>query len=226
MFRKDHPWISYLLRLFAHFNINLTLFSQSDERRRLIKFFLRCARERRALLQPTEACQLMLALSAVSKVPGDVAEVGAFRGVSAKLLAWVAPQRRLHLFDTFEGLPEPGGQDTRLFRRGQYRASEEELREYLAGCNVRIYKGLFPGTASPVANQSFAFVHLDADLYQSTKDSLEFFYPRMETGGIILTHDFAPRCEGVYRAFQEFFRERPEPVIELTGNQAMIVKLG
>ena len=104
--------------------------------------------------------------------------------------------------------------------------AKRKLREYLAGCNVRIYKGLFPGTASPVANQSFAFVHLDADLYQSTKDSLEFFYPRMEKGGIILTHDFASRREGVYRAFQEFFRERPEPVIELTGNQAMIVKLG
>jgi predicted O-methyltransferase YrrM len=226
MIRKDHPSVSYFLRLAAHLNINLTLFSQSDERRRLIKFFLRCAGERRALLQPTEACQLMLALSAVSKVPGDVAEVGAFRGVSAKLLAWVAPQRTLHLFDTFEGLPEPGGQDTRLFRRGQYRASEAELREYLTGCNVRIYKGLFPGTASTVAGQSFAFVHLDADLYQSTKDGLEFFYPRMEKGGIILAHDFAPRREGVYRAFQEFFRERPEPVIELTGNQAMIVKLG
>src|ERR1035437_7287949 len=102
MFRKDHSRISYLLRLLAGLNINLSLFSQSDERRRLMKCFLRSARERRALLLPTEACQLMLALSAVSKVPGDVAEVGAFTGVSAKLLACVAPQRTLHLFDTFE----------------------------------------------------------------------------------------------------------------------------
>ncbi len=226
MLRKDHPWISYLLRLVARLDINLTLFSQSDERRRLLKFFLRCAGERQALLQPTEACQLMLALSAVSKVPGDVAEVGAFRGVSAKLLAWMAPQRVLHLFDTFEGLPEPGEKDCKDFRRGQYRASEAELKEYLDGSNVRIYKGLFPGTASPLANQRFAFVHLDGDLYESTRDSLEFFYPRMEKGGIILAHDFAPRREGVYRAFQEFFSDRPEPVIELTGNQALIVKLG
>jgi predicted O-methyltransferase YrrM len=226
MFGKDHPWISYLLRMAAYLDINLTLFSQSDERRRLMKFFLRCARERRALLQPTEACQLMLALSAVSKIPGDIAEVGAYRGASAKLLAWVAPQRVLHVFDTFEGLPEPGEKDCKQFHRGQYRASEAELREYLDGCNVRIYKGLFPGTASTLANQSFAFVHLDADLYQSIKDGLEFFYPRMEKGGIILVHDFAPRHEGVYRAVQEFFHERPEPVMELTGNQAMIVKLG
>ena len=64
MFRKDQPWISWLLRLVARLDINLTLFSQSDERRRLMRFFLRSARERRALLQPTEACQLMLALSA------------------------------------------------------------------------------------------------------------------------------------------------------------------
>ena len=162
----------------------------------------------------------------MSKVPGDAAEVGAFRGGSAKLLAWVAPQRTLHLFDTFEGLPEPCEKDSRLFRRGQYRASEAELKQYLEGCNVRIYRGLFPATAGPTANQKFAFVHLDVDLYKSTQDSLEFFYPRMEKGGIILTHDLAPRREGVYRAFQEFFGERPEPVIELTGNQAMVVKLG
>jgi predicted O-methyltransferase YrrM len=226
MFRKDLPCVSYLLRLVAYLNINLTSFSQSDERRRLMKFFLRCAREHRALMEPTEACQLMLALSAVSKISGDMAEVGAFRGGSARLLAWVAPQRTLHLFDTFEGLPEPGEKDSKLFYRGQYRASETELREYLDGCNVRIYKGLFPGTASTIANQSFAFVHLDADLYRSIMDGLEFFYPRMEKGGIILAHDFAPRHEGVYRAFQEFFRERPEPVIELTGSQAIIVKLG
>jgi hypothetical protein len=177
------------------------------------------------LLQPIEAAQLVLALEAVRKVPGDMAEVGAFEGVSAKLLAINDRRRTLHLFDTFEGLPPPSGTDSKGFYTGQYRASEGEVRTYLRDFDVRIYKGLFPSTAGPITGKTFAFVHLDVDLYESTKACLEFFYPRMAVGGIILAHDYAAREEGVHRAFEEFFAEKPEPVIELGGNQGMVVKL-
>jgi O-methyltransferase len=191
----------------------------------MLKFFLACLKERQCLLQPIEAAQLMLALEAVSKIPGDMAEVGSFEGVSAKLLATTDGRRTLHVFDTFEGLPVPSEQDSKGFYRGQYRASEAEVRTYLQDFNVRIYKGLFPSTAGPITDKRFAFVHLDVDLYDSTKACLEFFYHRMAAGGIILTHDYAARKEGVYRAFQDFFAEKPEPVVELGGNQGMIVKL-
>ena len=191
----------------------------------MIKFFLACLKERRCLLQPIEAAQLMLALEAVNKIPGDIAEIGSFEGVSAKLLAATDRGRTLHIFDTFEGLPEPGKKDSRGFYSGQYRASEAEVKKYLQDFSVRIYKGFFPSTAGPIADKTFAFVHLDVDLYDSTKACLEFFYPRMASGGIILTHDYAARDEGVYRAFQEFFADKREPIIELGGNQGMVVKL-
>jgi O-methyltransferase len=191
----------------------------------MMKLFLACLKERRSWLQPIEAAQLMLALDAVSKIPGDIAEVGAFEGVSAKLLATTDGRRTLHIFDTFEGLPKPGGKDSTGFYSGQYRASEEEVKKYLKDFNVRIYKGYFPATAGPITDKTFAFVHLDVDLYESTKACLEFFYSRMALGGIILTHDYAARDEGVYQAFQEFFADKPEPVIELGGNQGIVVKL-
>jgi O-methyltransferase len=167
----------------------------------------------------------MLALEAVAKIPGDIAEVGSFEGVSAKLLASTDRRRTLHIFDTFEGLPAPSERDSKGFYRGQYQASEAEVRTYLKDFDVRIYKGFFPATAGPITDKTFAFVHLDVDLYESTKACLEFFYPRMAAGGIILTHDYAAREEGVYRAFKDFFVEKPEPVIELGGNQGMVVKL-
>lgn len=63
------------------------------------------------------------------------------------------------------------------------------------------------------------------DLYASAYSVLEFFYPRLLPGGIILSHDYHT-CTGPRKAFDEFFAGRPEPVIELPGNQAMIVKLG
>jgi predicted O-methyltransferase YrrM len=226
MARKDHPWLNLAPRWIARFHMHLTLYSQSEERRRMMALFRACDKERQCLLQPMEACQLMMALTAVSKIGGDMAEVGAFQGVSAKLLALTAPHRTLHVFDTFEGLPAPCQRDSKGFRQGQYHATEKGVREYLAGMNACVYRGVFPENAAAVEGRTFAFVHLDADLYQSTKASLEFFYPRVAGGGIIVAHDFAPRHEGVYQAFQEFFERKPEPVIELAANQGMVVKLG
>jgi len=223
--QRDHSWRNRVPLLFARLNLTLTKYSQSVERKRMLKFFLQCVGEQKCLTQPIEAVQLMLTVEAVRKIPGDMAEVGAFAGATAKMIASSDPQRTLHVFDTFEGLPDPGAKDSAGFFRGQYYASEQEVKQYLQGYNVQIYKGLFPQTAGPIQDKTFAFVHLDVDLYESTKACLEFFYPRMEKGGVILTHDYAARDEGVYRAFHEFFAAKPEPVIELGGNQGIIVKI-
>jgi len=226
MRQREYRWKTHIPRLIARLNMNLARYGESSERREMLKFFLTSARERASLLQPLEACQLMTALAAVSKIPGDMAEVGTYEGVSAKLLAATAPERILHVFDTFEGLPEPSNCDMKEFSQGRFRASEPEVRKYLEGFRVQIYKGMFPATARPVTSRSFAFVHLDVDLYESTKACLDFFYPRMPKGGILISHDFARRDAGVHRAFEEFFADKPEPVIELSGDQGMIVKLG
>jgi hypothetical protein len=90
---------------------------------------------------------------------------------------------------------------------------------------VQYYPGLFPATAEAVAACRFSFVHLDVDLYESTRAALEFFYPRMSSGGIILSHDYVI-ADGVRKAFDEFFAHKAETVLELTGNQCLVVKLG
>lgn len=175
-------------------------------------------------LSPQEAYIIRKTVLQTSKIPGDIAEVGVFRGASAKIICDVKGLRRLHLFDTFEGLPAPGPADA-AFEKGQYSCSLEEVRRYLAGCeDVAFYKGYFPATGAPVQNRRFSFVHLDVDLYESTAQALAFFYPRMTPGGVILSHDYV-MFEGVRRAFDQFFATRPEPVIELSGNQCMVVKV-
>ena len=89
---------------------------------------------------------------------------------------------------------------------------------------ISFYKGLFPQSARGVKGP-FSLVHLDVDLYCSTKEALKFFYPRLSPGGIIISHDYQ-NLKGVKRAVDEFFKNKPEPVIELTGSQCLIVKLG
>ena len=69
----------------------------------------------------------------------------------------------------------------------------------------------------------FSFVHMDVDLYESTKSCLDFFYPRMSRGGVIISHDYLGSI-GVKTAFDEYFKDKPEPVLEVTDSQCLIVK--
>jgi O-methyltransferase len=182
-------------------------------------------RERELLLNHGEACQLISAVTATAKRGGDMAEVGVAFGASAKLIAEHDRQRTLHLFDTFDGLPGLTTKDSRKFAAGQFRSNVDSVRQYLDGLNVRFHQGFFPLTGAAVNDRTFSFVHLDADLYDTTRAALEFFYPRMCPGAILLGHDYVT-SEGVNAAFNEFFANRPEPVVELTGYQCMVVKVG
>ena len=194
------------------------------ERSARLQSFNRVRSGRPLLLNPGEACQLISALDATRRLPGDIAEVGVAYGASARLLAEHAGGRTVHLFDTFEGLPLPDASDSAKFQRGDFRCDLENVRQYLHGLPVTFHKGLFPASADAVRDTRFSFVHLDVDLYQSTLDSLGFFYPRMSPGAILISHDYLS-ATGVDQAFAEFFADKPECVIELLGYQAMVVKL-
>jgi len=185
----------------------------------------RVAEERTLLLSPGEACQLLACLETTDRIPGDVAELGVASGASAKLLSMRLPAgKHLHLFDTFKGLPETTAADGVRFHAGEFSSSLEDVRHYVGTQRVHYYPGLFPATADSLRDRLFSFVHLDADLYESTLAAFNFFYERLSPGGIMLCHDY-PSASGVVQAVEEFFREKPAPVVELTGYQAMIVKL-
>jgi O-methyltransferase len=175
-----------------------------------------------------EAYQVLTTVKAVvEKVEGDLAEVGVYRCGSARLICEAKGDRELHLFDTFAGLPSPGQKDAGVaFWPGQFAASLEGAQDYLrAFPNLHFYKGLFPSTAEPVGDKKFCFVHLDVDLYEATLAGLEFFYPRMTAGGVIMCHDYdAP---GVRLAIDEFFRDKPELVLQQpAGSHCVVIKSG
>jgi O-methyltransferase len=185
----------------------------------------RVAEERTLLLSPGEACQLLACLKATDRISGDVAELGVAYGASAKLLAVsLPPGKSLALFDTFDGLPPPSASDGARFSSGEFKSNLEYVQQYVGTDRVQYYRGLFPSTATALSDRVFSFVHLDADLYESTLAAFRFFYPRLSTGGMILCHDY-PSAAGVVQALDEFFSDKPDPAIELTGYQVMIVKL-
>ena len=162
------------------------------------------------------------------KLPGAIAELGVFRGGSAKLIALLKGDKELHLFDTFEGMPAVRS-DVDHHEAGDFaNTSLEAVQAYLKDFkNIFFYKGFFPDSARPLTDKpiQFSFVHLDADIFQSTKAGLEFFYPRTVKGGLILSHDYRSLiCPGVKRAYDEFFADKPEAVVELWKTQCLVVK--
>jgi O-methyltransferase len=209
-------------------NVCIVNYNAIEHRHEWLRKYEQIKAERPLLLIPTEACQIVSALVATQHIPGDVAEVGVAYGASAKLMLGYAGDRMIHLFDTFEGLPPLAPIDTtsqQSLYRGEFACSLDSVRAYVASDRCRFYPGLFPSTSAPVSNKRFSFVHLDVDLYESTKAGLEFFYPRMSSGGIIISHDY-PSLKGVYKAVHEFFDGKQEPVIDLaSGEQCLIVKL-
>jgi len=180
--------------------------------------------ERPSLLSHGDICQIISAVQATRRVPGDLVEFGVAYGASARIIAEYGGGRTVHLFDTFEGLPEPGPNDSDRFYKGSYGCSLESVQQYLSGLPVAYYKGFFPQTAGSLGDSMFSFVHLDVDLYESTLEGLRFFYPRLSRGGIILSHDYKSSA-GVDKAFEEFFADKPEPVVGLSGYQCLVVKL-
>lgn len=167
-----------------------------------------------------ECVEILQIAACCQKIPGDMAEAGVYRGATAALML-SASNKRLHLFDTFEGLPQSENQ----FEKGEWRGSESDVRRNLNKWIDRLefHAGLFPESAAGLEELRFSFVHLDLDLYESTRAALEWFWPRLMPGGILLSHDY-PLSEGVVRAFHEFFDERKEPFVPLSGNQCIAVK--
>jgi hypothetical protein len=184
----------------------------------------RVQRERTLLLNYFDAYQLVGAVIRTAKIPGDLIEVGVFQGGSARLICEFKRGKVLHLCDTFEGLPAPTGGDAG-FAKGQFRCGLDRVRDYLAEFRgLEFHQGFFPNSAACLSETTFSFANLDVDLYESTKGSLEFLYPRMAKGGVILSHDYRTAA-GVRQAFDEFFAEKPEPVLALLSSQCLVVKV-
>jgi O-methyltransferase len=164
-----------------------------------------------------------LAMDAIRRSAGDIAECGVYRGGTARILAQFA-EDRAYLFDTFSGMPDTDPVKD-IYKAGDFSdTSLESVREYLADFrNVKSIAGMIPESLKVVADCQFAFVHIDLDIYASIKAACEFFYPRLQPGGTLLFDDYGhANCPGARAAVDEFFVGKPEtPFVMVTGQCAV-----
>ncbi|MBI3889900.1 MAG: class I SAM-dependent methyltransferase, partial [Candidatus Wallbacteria bacterium] len=159
---------------------------------------------------------------------GDTAECGAYKGASSYLICehFAAAAKLHHVFDSFEGLSSPGLADGQYWKAGDLTSGDDVLRRSLSAFpNLRVYPGWIPSRFGEVENSRFCFVHIDVDLHDPTLQSLEFFYPRMVPGGVLLFDDYGfSSCPGARQATDEFMRGRPEGLVHVPTGQAFVVK--
>lgn len=171
-------------------------------------------------------------LKLVGDVPGDTAECGVYRGASSWLImrhlsAFGGEPRCHHIFDSFEGISEPGEEDGNHWTKGELRCAEEDVMVNLANFSDRCFyhKGWIPERFADVADKTFAFVHVDVDLGAPTKDSVEFFYPRLAKGGVLVCDDYGcTTCPGATLAIDKFLTNKPEKMIGLGAGGGWFIK--
>ena len=177
-------------------------------------------------------------MKSVRGLRGSTAECGVFKGVGSAIICQALSDTyttgQFHFaFDSFEGLPEPQEVDRDANRKLHWKAGDLAVPEAIAKSLLsrfsfcQIVKGWLPGSLSVAEGRCFRFVHIDVDLGQPTLDVLKFFYDRMVPGGMILFDDYGfISCPGARTVVDQFFANRPEPILEITAGQAIVVKVG
>jgi len=173
--------------------------------------------------------KLKIYVNLANYLNGNICEVGVYKGGSAEIIAKNKNEdKKLYLFDTFEGMPSVSEKDNHHKKTDFNDTSYEKVKDSLSSFkNVFVYKGVFPVQNSEVVKEEkFSLVHLDVDIYESYKNCLEFFYPKLVSGGILILDDYhAKTCAGAKIAVDEFLKNKPEKPIWDTFSQAVVIKI-
>lgn len=163
---------------------------------------------------------------------GDLAECGCYEGASAYFMAQASNHGFLYLFDSFEGISAPDDRDRSVhpevmpWTKGDMGSTQEKLRANLSDYEAfEVFPGWIPDRFAEVAERRFRLVHIDVDLYQPTLDSLEFFYPRLVDGGIVVMDDYGfLTCLGAKQAADKFAQSAGTRVLHLPTGQGVLFK--
>jgi len=162
-----------------------------------------------------------------AKLDGDIIEcgigkMGTFQ-ILAELLLEEDSAKKLWGFDSFEGFPKPTSEDlsVRNPQKGEWKnINAEDVAKFLLilgfkkrwiDSHIKIIKGFFQDTLPNNNISKISFLHLDVDLYDSYKICLQYLFPKVVEGGVILFDEYANKKEnlkfpGAKKAIDEYFQ--------------------
>lgn len=177
-------------------------------------------------------------------LPGARAECGVYRGATALLLAQAWRSRQpdfkgddLYLIDSFVGTSASGehdlipvrGADGSTRRKAFFPVAKADISaELVRGFfgdfpHARICAGWIPQVFAALPERDWAFVHLDVTLYEPTRAALEYFYHRLNAGGVIVC-DGSIFCPGAQKAWDEFCANGNIAFVTLSNRESILIK--
>lgn len=164
---------------------------------------------------------------------GDFVECGTNRGsLNAAIVEYVDWQgqkneRRFYMFDTFCGLVESMVSDAdKGAYNSRYEECYEETRNYFAKYpGLILVRGIVPESLSTVKIDKIAYLSIDMNCAAPEKAALEYFWPQMVSGGVILLDDYGWRgYENQKRVHDDFARSVGHEVLPLPTGQGLIIR--
>jgi O-methyltransferase len=181
-----------------------------------------------------KAYSLWQMIEQVKHLEGDLLEVGVWRGGSGCLLAYKCRQEKVdakvYLCDTYQGVVKAGEKDY-FWTGGEVSDTSiervEKLLRQFSLENFQVLKGMFPeDTGHHLKNKKFRMCHIDVDVYQSAKDTINWVWENLEVGGVIIFDDYGhAQCDGITDLVQEESKKADRFVVHNLAGHAIMVKV-
>ncbi len=163
-------------------------------------------------------------------VKGDILEVGTWRGGTAGIFTTLASDRTVYLADTFTGVVKAS-----KWEHYKDKAHDDKSKKLVTNfldndmkvANYQILQGIFPEeTGKEIADEVFAIVYLDLDVYESTKDAFNYIWEKVSKNGIVIFDDYGmtSACVGISRFVDEIKSDDDKIFITNLNGQAYIIK--
>jgi hypothetical protein len=197
-----------------------------------------------SIKRPPRFYNLLEFFRQTAHLEGAVVECGCWRGLSSLML--LSDQRSQNpgyqgeeyfICDSFEGLSEPRPEDVISHQAskatggtygdsGDFACSLEIVQKHLADFPAVTYvPGWIPESLQQLPDQSYRFVHIDLDLHEPTAGALEYFYPRLTAGGVLVCDDYGFLAwPGAKQAVDKFCASVGIRPLALSTGQAVLWK--
>jgi O-methyltransferase len=186
-----------------------------------------------------------------NQITGAMVECGVWKGGNSMVMAMTllscdSKNRNLYLYDTFEGMVEPGEKDVDFkgqHSRGVWQKHQssdvnewcysplEDVKQNMASTaypkeRMHFIKGKVEDTIPAEIPDKIAVLRLDTDWYESTVHELEHLFPRLADRGVLLIDDYG-HWKGQKEAVDAYFADKFKPLLSRTDYSGrMMIKLG
>ena len=183
-----------------------------------------------------------------ANILGDFVECGVWKGGSAMAIAYTLikmgeTSRKIYLYDTYEGMPESTKEDKTFYnnkvakgisnrnrkdKKWLFSPLEEVKKNILStgypSKNLVFIRGKVEDTIPKIMPSKIALLRLDTDWYESTKHELEYLYPLLSKGGVIIIDDYG-HWRGSKKATDDYFKKKPILLNRIDYSGRIAIKL-